>query len=165
MVRGNDTRGNARRAGTFAQHGFTLIELMITVAIVAILAAVALPAYGDYVRRGQLPEAFAGMADLRVKLEQYYQDNRNYGAAQCADSGPPSWSDGSGTLTYSGSQFFTFTCALTGSGQGYTITATGSASRATGHTYTITQANVRRTTAFKGSTVSKGCWLSGGAEC
>ncbi len=78
------------------QRGFTLIELMIIVAIVSILAAVALPAYGDYVRRGQLPEAFAGMSDLRVKMEQYYQDNRNYGTngGNCADVGPPSWADG-----------------------------------------------------------------------
>jgi type IV pilus assembly protein PilE len=148
-----------------AQRGFTLIELMITVAIVAILAAVALPAYGDYVRRGQLPEAFAGMSDLRVKMEQYYQDNRNYGAAQCADSGPPSWSDGAGALTYSGSQFFTFACARTNGGQGYTITATGSTGRAVGHTYTITHANVRATTLFKGDVVTAGCWMSKGGEC
>ena len=59
--------------------GFTLIEVMITVAIVAILGSIALPAYFDYVRRGQLPEAFSNLADYRVKMEQYYQDNRNYG--------------------------------------------------------------------------------------
>ena len=64
-----------------AAWGFTLIELMIVIAVVAILAAVALPAYGDYLRRGQLPEAFTNLADLRVKMEQYYQDNRSYGAA------------------------------------------------------------------------------------
>jgi type IV pilus assembly protein PilE len=162
MVHRNDTRVAAR---VIARRGFTLIELMITVAIVAILAAVALPAYGEYVRRGQLPEAFAGMSDLRVKLEQYYQDNRNYGGGQCADAGPPSWSDGSGGLTYAGSQYFTFTCALSGSGQGYTVTATGSSGRAIGHTYTITHANVRATTEFKGEGSNKACWLSGGSEC
>jgi type IV pilus assembly protein PilE len=148
-----------------ASRGFTLIELMITVAIVAILAAVALPAYGDYVRRGQLPEAFAGMADLRVKMEQYYQDNRNYGAAGCADVSPPAWAAGTPTLTYSGSQFFAFTCALTNSGQGYTITAAGNNGRAIGHTYAITHANVRSTSTFKGSAVTATCWLSKGSEC
>jgi type IV pilus assembly protein PilE len=148
-----------------AARGFTLIEVMIVVAIVAILAAVALPAYGDYIRRGQLPEAFAGMSDLRVKMEQYYQDNRSYGAAQCADAGPPSWSNGTGTLTYPGSQFFTFTCTRTDAGQGYIITATGSAGRATGHTYTITHANARGTTQFKGAAATATCWLAKGSEC
>jgi type IV pilus assembly protein PilE len=148
-----------------AARGFTLIEVMITVAIVAILSAVALPAYGDYVRRGQLPEAFAGMSDLRVKMEQYYQDNRNYGTAQCADAGPPSWSNGSGTLTYSNSQFFTYACTRTDSGQGYIITATGSTGRATGHAYTITHGNTRGTTQFKGNAVTATCWLSKGSEC
>jgi type IV pilus assembly protein PilE len=155
----------AYRSALARQGGFTLIEVMIVVAIVAILAAVALPAYGDYVRRGQLPEAFAGMSDLRVKLEQYYQDNRSYGTAQCADAGPPSWSDGAGALNYSGGQFFTFTCARTNAGQGYTITATGSNGRATGHVYTLTHANVRATTEFKGNAVTAGCWLTKGGEC
>lgn len=148
-----------------SQRGFTLIELMITVAIVAILAAVALPAYGDYVRRGQLPEAFAGMSDLRVKMEQYYQDNRNYGGTNCADSTPPSWAAGTPTLTYSGAQFFTFTCAVTNGGQGYTLTATGNSGRATGHVYTLTHANARATTLFKNTSVSASCWLTRGNEC
>jgi type IV pilus assembly protein PilE len=148
-------------------EGFTLIELMITVAIVAILAAVALPAYGDYVRRGQLPEAFSGMADLRVKMEQYYQDNRSYGSngGNCADTNTPAWAASTPTLTYSGSQFFTFTCAVTNGGQGYRITATGSAGRATGHIFTITHANQRATTEFKGNAVTASCWLSKGSEC
>ncbi|MDH4061313.1 MAG: prepilin-type N-terminal cleavage/methylation domain-containing protein, partial [Aquincola sp.] len=143
-------------------RGFTLIEVMIVVAIVAILAAVALPAYGDYVRRGQLPEAFAGMADLRVKMEQYYQDNRQYGTngGNCADVATPTWAVGTPTLTYSGAQFFTFTCAVTNAGQGYTITATGSNGRAVGHTYTINHNNARATTLFKGAAVTSTCWLT-----
>ena len=145
--------------------GFTLIELMIVVAIVGVLAGIALPAYGDYIRRGQLPEAFAGMSDLRVKMEQYYQDNRNYGAAQYADTGPPSWSQGNGTLNYQGAQFFGFTCALTGGGQGYTITANGTNGRAVGHTYTINHSNQRRTTLFKNVAAANNCWLTRGGEC
>lgn len=58
---------------------------MVAVAIVAILAGTALPAYTDYVRRGQLPDAFSALADYRVKMEQYYQDRRNYGTAACTD--------------------------------------------------------------------------------
>ena len=67
-------------------RGFTLIEVMIVVAIVAILATVALPAYTDYLRRGQIPEAFTYLSDYRVKMEQYYQDQRMYGVGTCANA-------------------------------------------------------------------------------
>jgi type IV pilus assembly protein PilE len=157
-IAGKKCRGAAR--------GFTLIELMITVAIVAILAAVALPAYGDYIRRGQLPEAFAGLSDLRVKMEQYYQDNRNYGTTECADVSTPAWAAGTPTLTYTGSQFFVFTCAVLNGGQGFRITADGVAgTRAFGHTYRITHANVRDTTQYNGNASTAPCWLAKGSAC
>ncbi len=156
----------AARTRRLAARGFTLIEVMIVVAIVAILAAIALPAYGDYVRRGQLPEAFAGMSDLRVKMEQYYQDNRSYGTANCADASTPSWASSTPTLAYSGSQFFSFTCAVTSGGQGFTITADGvTGTRAFGHTYTITHANVRSTTQYNRNAATATCWLTKGSEC
>jgi type IV pilus assembly protein PilE len=68
--------GRAPRAW---QRGFTLIEVMIVVAIVAILSSVAYPAYTDYVRRGQLQEAFTNLANYRIQMEQYYQDNGHHG--------------------------------------------------------------------------------------
>lgn len=58
--------------------GFTLIEVMITVAIVAILAAIAMPSYRDYVLRGQLVDGTNGLAAMRADMERYYQDNRTY---------------------------------------------------------------------------------------
>jgi prepilin-type N-terminal cleavage/methylation domain-containing protein len=60
-------------------QGFTLIELMITVAIVAILAAIAYPNYRDYVIRGQLVDATQGLSAVRANMERFYQDNRSYG--------------------------------------------------------------------------------------
>jgi type IV pilus assembly protein PilE len=149
--------------------GFTLIELMIVVAIVAVLAAVAMPAYGDYLRRGMLPQAFTHLSDLRVKMEQYYQDNRAYGntgGTACANNNPPTWANFAPT----GAGNFTFACALAGNSgtgnQSYTLTATGVAgTRTAGHVYTINQDNVQRTTAFKGGAVSKSCWLVRGSEC
>lgn len=151
-----------------AQRGFTLIEVMIVVAIVAILSAVAYPSYVDYIRRGQLPEGMTNLSDFRVKLEQYYQDHRSYGAAggtDCANEAPaPGWSN----FAPNGAQFFTYSCSLTSAAdnQGYTLTATGSGGRAVGHVYTLDQNNTKRTTTFKGVAVTnRPCWLVKGTEC
>jgi prepilin-type N-terminal cleavage/methylation domain-containing protein len=58
--------------------GFTLLELMIVVAIVAILTTIAYPNYRDYVIRGQLVDATQGLAAVRANMERYFQDNRSY---------------------------------------------------------------------------------------
>jgi type IV pilus assembly protein PilA len=54
------------------QQGFTLIELMIVVAIIGILAAVAIPAYGDYTARAQAAEAFTLLDGLKTPLTELY---------------------------------------------------------------------------------------------
>ena len=121
------------------QRGFTLIEVMIVVTIIAILAGIAIPSYQDYVRRGQLTEASSTLAAYRVRLEQFYQDNRNYGAGGCGVAVPTG-------------QYFTYTCALrnpgTGADQGFIATATGSTGYAAPFTYTVDERNVQATTAM-----------------
>jgi type IV pilus assembly protein PilA len=57
------------------QKGFTLIELMIVVAIIGILAAVAIPAYGDYTARAQASEAFVLMDGVKTPLTELYTTN------------------------------------------------------------------------------------------
>ena len=115
-----------------------MIELMIAVAIVGILAAVALPSYTSYVNRGKITEAIAALADYRVKMEQYFQDNRNYGTAS-----------GSCPVVVVSSQNFTYTCIVGSStpSVAYTATATsiaGALGSATGdYTYAITEVNAK----------------------
>jgi prepilin-type N-terminal cleavage/methylation domain-containing protein len=67
-----------RIVGAGSARGFTLIEVMITVAIVAILAMVAYPSYRDYIVRGQLVDATNGLATFRANMERHFQDNRTY---------------------------------------------------------------------------------------
>lgn len=149
-------------------RGFTLIELMITVAIVAILASVAYPSYQDYIRRGQLPEAFSYLSDYRVKLEQYYQDHRNYGEAagtDCANAaGAPSWANFNPPGT---DERFTYSCQLTSAtnNQGYTLTARGTVGLTVGNDYTLTHDNLKKTIKYKNTVVDKQCWLAKGSEC
>lgn len=149
---------------TTQQSGFTLIELMITVAIIAILAGIVVPNYSDYVRRSALSEAFANLSDLRVKLDQFYQNNRNYGTDACGNDGTAS------RISFALGGKFTYACAFNGGGsnanQAYVLTAEGGSGAAAGHTYTLDSNNARGTSSFKGSTVTnKSCWLVKGNEC
>jgi type IV pilus assembly protein PilE len=74
------------------QKGFTLIELMITVVIIAILASIALPSYQQYVKRGNRSAAQAQMMDIANRQQQFLVANRAYATKQnLEDSGysPP----------------------------------------------------------------------------
>lgn len=140
-------RSFAKRAA-----GFTLMEVMITVAIIGILSAIAIPSYSDYVTRGKLVEAHSTLANMRVRLEQFYQDNRTYaGAPVC-------------TMT-TGTNF-TYTCPTLNATL-FTAQATGIAAQGTGSfTFTIDQENVRKTPAApSGWTTSNPCWVSKKGGC
>lgn len=137
-----------RARGVPCSSGFTLIELMIAIAIVAILTAIALPSYRDYVVRGNIPEATAGLAARQVQLEQYYQDNRTYAGAPasvCADTS---------------GKYFDFSCG-TPTATTFLLTATGKGSMA-GFRYTVDQAGAKATASVPSgwSTASpNNCWV------
>lgn len=139
-------------------NGFTLIELMITVVIVGILASIALPSYTSYLARGKITDAVSVLADYRVRMEQYFQDNRNYGTAGAACP-----------VAVSTSKYVTYTCTVGNPNTTYVATATsiaGSLGAATGdYTFAINEANTKSTSKFKGASVTKSCWLVGGSEC
>ncbi len=126
-----------RRAG----RGFTLIELMIAVAIVAILMGVALPNYREYVVRGHLADASNGLALMRAQMERHYQDNRTY--ATSGGFTTPCASTNAAPRTFNN---FVVSCSGTPTATAFTLVATGSGPVA-GFSFTINQSDVRATTA------------------
>jgi type IV pilus assembly protein PilE len=136
-------------------RGFTLIELMITVAVVGILGAIAYPSYTDYVRRSRISEATGDLSATRVRLEQFYQDNRHYGSTAAACGVP---------LPNEANKAFLYTCTWggTASNQSFLLRATGRAGGALeGYAFTLDNNNARQTTAFVGAAgLPLACWIS-----
>lgn len=136
--------------------GFSMIELMITVAIIGILAMVAMPSYIEYITRGKLIDAHQRLGDLRVQMEKFFQDNRSYVNAglACGITG--------NALTDANAdpgRLFDYTCpgptATT-----YQLVATGRAAKGmTGFVFTVDQNNVRTSVGPGGWTPGANCWF------
>ena len=132
-------------------RGFTLVELLVVVAVIGILAAIAVPQYSDHVMRSKIAEATATLSEHRVRMEQYFQDNRTYVGACAAGTVAP---------TPTG-RYFTYACSNLAATT-YTVTATGVASQGmNGFVYTINQANARATTGVPtGWATNTNCWVT-----
>ena len=132
-------------------RGFTLMEIMVTVALVAILASVALPSYATYVKRSRVPPALVALSSYSLKMEQVYQDSGSYGTGRC----PARLID---------TTDFTMSCTPGNKGRAFVATVTGTGQMA-GYVYTIDH-NGNRATVAHPNGANGACWTSkGGSAC
>jgi type IV pilus assembly protein PilE len=110
-----------------AQRGFTLMELMVVVLIVAILAAVALPTYFDSVRKSNRTIAKTKLLELAGRQEQYFADNKVYtnDLTLLGVGANPTGVNSKGTFIASSSaaSLYTISAALSNSNMSFTLTA------------------------------------------
>lgn len=145
-------RGATSRARA-PSFGFTLVELMITVAIIGIIAAFAFPSYTSYVVRGNRAAAESYMLELASLQERFMVDNRAYAASLAALNAPAT------PASVSAYYQITVTAPAAATPPSYTITATpigSQASRDTGcGTLALNQAGDKSTSGPSGAA---GCW-------
>ena len=133
--------------------GFTLIELMITVAVVAILTAVAFPSYSAYIVRARIGDALTPLAQYQLQMEQASQDNGNYGSGTCAIPAPLN------------TAHFQFNCVLGANGLTFVASATGLGAMV-GYAFTVNELAAQITTAYPNrNSLPAACWLTRSGDC
>ena len=135
------------RSGCRRQRAFTLIEMMIVAAVIAILAAIALPSYNSFIIKSEIRTSQSDLLALSLNLENRYQRTLSYPivAGNLRDEFK-GWSPSASNFTYS---------LPVNTASAYTITATG-INRQAGCSITITHENVRT---LSGCKYADGNWL------
>lgn len=142
------------------QRGFTLIELMIAVVVIAIIAAVGFPSYQEYVNRGKRAEGKSALLRAAQQMERYYSLNNCYpsGTATCANA-----TSSAAALTAAGIQNFSgdssagsaYAISVTTTPQAFTLTATPSYTDTKCGNLTLTNANAK---GKSGTESVQNCW-------
>lgn len=146
-------------------YGFTLIELMIALAIIGILLAIAVPNYSDYITRSRIREATSALAAKRAQMEMYFDNKHSYELPPVkVPLDPHACNEDKAT-----SAVFTFKCDPAPDASSYTLHAVGSGAM-TGFTFTIDQNNAKATIAapagWAAKTMPTPCWISNkGGTC
>jgi prepilin-type N-terminal cleavage/methylation domain-containing protein len=121
--------------------GFTMIEMMVVVVIVGILAAIAIPLYGNYIKNSRVTEATSRIGEIVTAAKAWAQENQDA-------SGNPIWPSGAGGIvTLTPTQNFTYAISAGGGGNAtttpMTLTATGTAGgKMAGVTISVTIPNI-----------------------
>lgn len=134
--------------------GFTLLEVLITVTIVGILAAIALPQYNDAVTRGKIVDTTVRLGDYRAQMEKWFLDNRSYQSNPVAGT-----TCGIPPPAAAAKDPFQLACAAA-TPTTYVITATGrpAAGMSASFVYTVNQTNARSSTGPTGWAGNAACW-------
>lgn len=143
-------RASRRERPANAERGFSLVELTIALAVLAVLAGIAWPSYSAYVQRGRILEAVTRLSEARAKMEQYFLDQRSYVDASGACGVPPP-SPGAADA---------FALACTGTASTYTYTANGTSGGAmAAFTYSVDETGSRATASVPASWARRSdCW-------
>lgn len=142
------------------RSGFTLLELLFTLIVLGVLAAIAMPSFSEVTVRGKLREAPIAFSEILANMQKFYLVNKSFRAAAGAC--------GVAMPTSPRVSYFTYRCAAAPDGMSFTVTATstasvGAAPGAGAYVYTLSWDGNRQsksTLVFAGTAVTdKPCWM------